>query len=168
MMTREKLWRGRPNRNTSSVESISHPPMTHDFIAGISKDWKKGRALVGRRWPWPWRLGKARRGVHLPPRAALGCCSDIPIWVLPALPALALAGSHPAEIPLCVQTCSMSGNSSGTQTSPLAAHAPQLSAPACGHRGIRRDKRHSRRGVVENHAELGSELASTRTLQPRE
>lgn len=50
------------------------------FVVAIPKDWKKGRALVGRRWPW--MLGTAGRGVQLPPSAALGCPSDIPSCLL--------------------------------------------------------------------------------------
>lgn len=166
-MTRKKLWRGRPDRNTSPVESISHPPITYGFAVGISKEWKKSRALVGRRWPWV--LGTTGRGVQLPPSAALGCHFDVPTWVLPPLPVLVLTESHPAEIPLCIQTCITSGNSSGCFRD-LTSHCSCTTAvcSACGHREIRRGDRCSWRGVFENNAELGSELASTRTLQPHE
>lgn len=99
MMILTMIRRRRPDRNTSPVEGTSHPPMTCGFAVGISKDWKKSRALVGRRWPR--MLGTAGRGVQLPPRAALGCPFASPTWVLPPLPVLVLTESLPAEKPLC-------------------------------------------------------------------
>lgn len=46
-MTRGKLWRGRPDRNTSPVESISHSPMTYDFCSGYFQGLEEGQGPCG-------------------------------------------------------------------------------------------------------------------------